>query len=211
MLDETNSLETGGSTRFPQLARFRLIAFRAMKNCQQNKTERKAVMNAALKSPATAPGPKAPKRLKEKILLVDDDPAIRQLLTRLLAEEGYVVISAANGVEAVERTESTKFDLALLDLNMPVMDDWEAFQKIKSKNPLLPFIVITARPNQLFPAAGSGTGALMDKPLDLPKLFNTIRTLINEPAKVRLARMVGRPAEFHYVPPKADEPERRAG
>lgn len=168
-------------------------------------------MNAAIKSPATAPGPKAPERMKEKILLVDDDPAIRQLLTRLLTEEGYVVISAANGVEAVERADSTKFDLALLDLNMPVMDGWETFEKITTKNPLLPFIVITARPNQLFPAVASGTGALMEKPLDMPKLFNTIRALLNEPAKVRLARMVGRPAEFHYVPPKADEPERHAG
>lgn len=167
--------------------------------------------DAALKSPLTAPSPKTLERVKDKILLIDDDPAIRQLLTRLLTEEGYIVVSAANGVEAVESADSTKFDLVLLDLNMPVMDGWETFEKITSKNPLLPFIVITARPNQLFPAVASGTGALMEKPLDLPKLFNTIRSLLNEPAKVRLARMVGRPAEFHYVPPKADGSERHAG
>ena len=168
-------------------------------------------MNAVLTSPSTASGSKPSHQTNEKILLVDDDPAIRQLLTRLLAEEGYIVLSAANGLEAIELANNTKFDLALLDLNMPVMDGWETFEQITTKNPLLPFIVITARPNQLFPAVASGTGALMEKPLDLPKLFNTIRALLNEPTKVHLARMVGRPAEFHYVPPKEDGYEGRAG
>jgi CheY-like chemotaxis protein len=158
-------------------------------------------MNAALKSPSTAPSLKASQQMKEKILLIDDDPGIRQLLTRLLTEEGYIVLSAANGIEALELAGATQFDLVLLDLNMPVMDGWETFEKITSKKPLLPFIVITARPNQLFPALASGTGALMEKPLDLPKLINTIRTLLKESTKVRLARMAGRPAEFFYVPP----------
>src|SRR5882724_2253848 len=162
---------------------------------------KKTVMNAALKSPSTAPGSKALQAMKEKMLLVDDDPAIRQLLTRLLAEEGYIVLSAANGLEAVELVNATQFDLVLLDLNMPVMDGWETFEKISANHPLLPFVVITARPNQLFPALASGTGALMEKPLDLPKLFNTIRTLLKEPPEVRLARMTGRPADFFYAPP----------
>jgi len=166
-------------------------------------------MNAALKSPATAPSPKVSQQ--NKILLVDDDPAIRQLLGRLLTEEGYIVLLAANGIEALEIAGTAKFDLVLLDLNMPFMDGWDTFEKISSKNPLLPFVVITARPNQLFPALASGTGALMEKPLDLPKLFNTISTLLKESPTVRLARMMGRPAEFFYVPPKSDEPEKHAG
>lgn len=168
-------------------------------------------MNSVMETSFTAPDLKTGRQAKWKILLIDDDPAIRQLLNRLLTEEGYIVVSAANGFEAIEMTNNTQFDLVLLDLNMPLLDGWDTFQEISKKNPLMPFIVITARPNQLFPAVASGTGALMEKPLDLPKLFNTIRALLSEPAKVHLARMVGRPAEFHYVPPKEDEYEGRTG
>ena len=157
-------------------------------------------MNATLEPPA-APAPKTAGQMKNKILLVDDDPGIRQLLGRLLAEEGYTVLLAGDGLEAIEMARATPFDLVLLDLNMPVMDGWDTFEEISKKNPLLPFVVITARPNQLFPALASGTGALMEKPLDLPKLFNTIRTLLKEPPEVRLARMTGRPADFFYAPP----------
>ena len=66
----------------------------------------------------------------------------------------------------------------------------------------MPIIVITARPNQRFTALAAGIGALMEKPLDLQKLFATIRELLDEPADVRIARLAGRPSEFHYVPPK---------
>jgi len=168
-------------------------------------------MNSVLETPVTAPSLKAGRQTKWKILLIDDDPAIRQLLNRLLTEEGYIVVSAANGFEAIEMANSTQFDLVLLDLNMPMLDGWDTFQELSKKNPLMPFIVITARPNQLFPAVASGTGALLEKPLDFPKLFSTIHALLNEPPKVHLARIVGRPAEFHYVPPKEDEYVGRTG
>lgn len=168
-------------------------------------------MNSLLETRLTEPSLKAERHSRRKILLIDDDPAIRQLLNRLLTEEGYNVMSAANGFEAIEMTNSTQFDLVLLDLNMPLLDGWDTFQEISKKNPLMPFIVITARPNQLFPAVASGTGALLEKPLDFPKLFSTIHALLNEPAKVHLARMVGRPAEFHYVPPKEDGDEVHTG
>jgi DNA-binding NtrC family response regulator len=162
-------------------------------------------MDLALKPPLAAPDPKVLQQ--KKILLIDDDPAMRQVLARLLAEEDYGVLPAANGIEALELVNNTQFDLALLDLNAPDMEGWNAFEKISSKNALLPFVVITAHPNQLFPAVDLNIGTLMEKPLDLPKLFHTIRNLLKEPPEVRLARMAGRPAEFHYVPPKAGKPE----
>ena len=141
------------------------------------------------------------KPAKQKILLVDDDPAIRQILLRLLTDENYSVIPAANGVEASAFAEVTKFDLVLLDLNMPIKDGWETFEQLSAQNPLLPFILITARPNQLFPALASGVGALLEKPLDFVKLFSTIRTLLEEPEDARLARYMGRSSVFSYIPP----------
>src|SRR5580658_3185136 len=125
---------------------------------------------------------------KATILLADDDPAIRQILYRLLADEGYHVITAANGEEAIELVLMTEIDLLLLDLNMPVKDGWTAFEQISTNYPSLPIILITARPNQLFPALASGAGALLEKPLDFVKLFHTIQNLLEEPAEVRKAR-----------------------
>jgi CheY-like chemotaxis protein len=165
-------------------------------------------MNAIIEMPAPVAKPKAMKPAKQKILLVDDDPAIRQILLRLLAEEDYIVLTAANGVEALELVNVTKFDLVLLDLNMPVKNGWETFEQLSTKNPLLPVILITARSNQFFPALASGVGALLEKPLDFVKLFHTIQTLLKESAEARLARCMGRPAAFHYIPPKPGDLEK---
>lgn len=158
-------------------------------------------MTLPLHSPLAAGETGASHRCGEKILLVDDDSAIRQMLARLLREEGYHVTLAASGVEALDRVNAERFNLVLLDLNMPVKDGWETYEQLTSKNPLMPVVVITARPNQRFTALAAGTGALMEKPLDLPKLIRTIRELLDEPDEIRVARMTGRPAEFHYVPP----------
>ena len=163
-------------------------------------------MNALLKSPLPVTPSETPQQLKEKILLVDDEPAVRQMLSRLLTGEGYDVVPAINGVEAVELASHANFDLLLLDLNMPGLDGWETFEQVTEKNPLLPVIVITARPNQRFTALAAGIGALMEKPLDLHKLFATIRGLLDETDGVRIARMAGRPSEFRFVPPTMNEP-----
>jgi putative two-component system response regulator len=151
-------------------------------------------MIATLEMPAAAAKPKTTRGSKrKKILLVDDDPAIRQILLRLLAEEGYFVVTAANGQEALEFASIIQFDLVLLDLNMPVKDGWETFQKICDNNPMLAIILITARPNQFSPAQAAGVGAWLEKPLDFTKLFFTIHSLLEEPMEVRLARSLSQP------------------
>jgi len=144
-------------------------------------------------------------RAKERILLVDDDPAIRRMLTRLLAGEGYNVSPATNGAEALEFARRADFDLVLLDLNMPRLNGWETYERLNSQKAPPPVIVITARPNQHFTAQAAGIGALMEKPLDLQKLLTTIRDLLDEPDDVRMARMAGRLSEFHYIPPLTRE------
>jgi DNA-binding response OmpR family regulator len=155
-------------------------------------------MNVTLEMDAPA---KVPNTTKQKILLVDDDPAIRQILVRLLSEENFTALTAANGVEALALSSTVKFDLVLLDLNMPVKNGWETFEQMSARDPLLPIILITARPNQFFPALASGVGALLEKPLDFTKLFQTIHDLLEEPEEERLARLSGRSAAFSYIPP----------
>jgi len=124
------------------------------------------------------------------------------MLRRVLENEEYLVRSASTGTEALHIAAEEYIDLVLLDLNLPGENGWEVFERLTAENPTMPVIVITARSNQIFPALASGVGALMEKPLDLPKLLLTIAELLAEPVEVRQARAAGRAAEFHYLPPK---------
>lgn len=155
-------------------------------------------MNAMLENRATE-SLRSTRRPNKQILLVDDDAAIRRIIPRLLADEGYFAHSAANGERALQLADAIEFDLVLLDLCMPVQDGWQTLEQLLAKNPALPVIIITARPNQFFTALASGVGALLEKPLDITRLFKTIRELLAETPTERLARTAGQPAPFHYI------------
>ncbi len=143
--------------------------------------------------------------LKHRLLVVDDDPSVREMLARVLTGEDYLVLPAASGSQALKIAAATQVDLVLLDLNMPEQSGWDTFERLTAEDPLVPIIIITARSNQLFAALASGVGALLEKPLDFPKLLQTIRHLLTESAESRLARMAGKPAEFHYLPAQPND------
>lgn len=144
--------------------------------------------------------PRAPSSRSKRILLADDDPGVRGSLTRVLQSEGFLVLPAPNGEEAIQLASASKVDLVLLDLNMPVRNGWDVFEHLTTENPLLPVVIITARQNQLFTALGAGAGALLEKPLDIPVLLQTISALLAESSETRLARLAGRSAAFFYRP-----------
>jgi CheY-like chemotaxis protein len=134
------------------------------------------------------------------ILLVDDDPTVRDSLSNVLVTEGYSVIPAKNGQQALDLANQLPADLVLLDLCMPVMNGWDTFERLTAEHPLLPVIIATARPNQLFTAVSAGAGALLEKPMDIPTLLRAIKLLLLETAEQRMARLIGKRAEFHYLP-----------
>lgn len=134
-----------------------------------------------------------------KILLVDDDESVLASLSAVLVSQGYEVVVAKNGHEAIEHFRAGLADLALLDLKMPVKGGWDAFEQLTGYNPLIPVILITARPDQYPLAAAAGVAALMEKPLDIALLLETIRDLLAEPPDMRLARMTGRPPITRYL------------
>ncbi|HAO80674.1 MAG TPA: hypothetical protein DCQ92_17220, partial [Verrucomicrobia subdivision 3 bacterium] len=74
------------------------------------------------------------------------------------------------------------------------------FERLSAEHPLVPVIIATARPNQLFTALGAGVGALLEKPLDIPHLLTTIRRLLEESSEARLRRLVGQGAPIDYRP-----------
>ena len=124
-----------------------------------------------------------------KILLADDDEEVLAALKDVLRSEGYGVITARNGREAVAHFYEGHIDIALLDLNMPVKGGWDTFERLTTIHPLLPIIVITAGPDQYPLAVAAGVGALMEKPLDLPLLLQAIQDLLSEPTERRLSRL----------------------
>jgi len=147
--------------------------------------------------------PAADKLNKPKVLLVDDDVSVLAALSGVLRDEGYDVIQASDGHEAIRNFKAVGgTDLVLLDLCMPVKGGWETFELLTARNPLLPVIVITARPGQYVTAAAAGVAALMEKPLDIPELLETMRKLLAEPRETRLARLAGKnPHTLHIEAP----------
>jgi len=127
--------------------------------------------------------------MKAKILLADDDAGVRETLGRVLKSEDYEVVLAKTGREAAAKFVADLPDLVLLDLNMPDRDGWEAFALMEHSRPLVPVIVITARPQQYQHAAELGIDALMEKPLDLPLLLVTIGDLLAESEAERVQRL----------------------
>lgn len=83
--------------------------------------------------------------LKPRILIVEDNADLRRLYAIGLNQRGFEVKLAANGAEAVDRVESDRPDLILLDLIMPVMDGWEVLQRVNppERNDHIPIIVIS--------------------------------------------------------------------
>jgi DNA-binding response OmpR family regulator len=133
---------------------------------------------------ATSVGPE-----RNCVLLVDDDPAIREFLGRALKAENYDVVFARDGQEAASKYLIVPYDLVLLDLSMPRMDGWEAFHLIHQRSPLLPIIILTALPRQYSRAVAARADALMEKPLDMPLFLQTIRDLLAQSAGERVARL----------------------
>src|SRR5690242_2760946 len=79
-----------------------------------------------------------------KILIVDDDPHIRELAHIFLAREGFDILEAGDGVEALAKLEEVKVDLVIMDIMMPNMDGWELCRQIRQYYDI-PLLMLTAK------------------------------------------------------------------
>jgi len=152
-------------------------------------------MNPSNKSIATVT-----QTTQKTLLLVDDDLSVLEMVGRVLAGEGYRVLCAATGPEALHIAEENPIDAVLLDLNMPGQSGWDTFEQLTARDPTIAVVIITARANQIFTALGAGVGALVEKPVDFPTLIKTVKTLIEESPETRVGRLAGHRTNFHYLP-----------
>ena len=117
-----------------------------------------------------------------KILLVEDNEMNRDMLSRRLERKGYEVVIAVNGQEGVELVSSTRPDLILMDLSLPIIDGWEATRRIKADPATagIPVIALTAHAmaEDRVKAMAAGCDDFDIKPVDLPRLLKKIDTLL---------------------------------
>lgn len=119
---------------------------------------------------------------KGKILVVDDEVNITQILEFSIGAEGYEVISAANGEEAIDKARREQPDLIILDIMMPKIDGYEACRILKS-NPLtksIPVVLLTAKGRDIDKRLGYEVGATdyIVKPFSPNKLIERIHQLL---------------------------------
>ena len=117
------------------------------------------------------------------MLVVEDDEAIRRLVSMTLFEHGYEVLSAANGAVALERVREHQPDVILLDMNMPIMDGWEFSRRYRELNvpapgvrqaAVAPVIVMTAAVAAQARAEQIGADDYVAKPFDLDELIEVV-------------------------------------
>ncbi|MET7379627.1 response regulator transcription factor [Streptomyces sp. NPDC005526] len=116
----------------------------------------------------------------QRILIVDDEPAVREALERSLAFEGYGTEVAVDGADALEKAAVYRPDLVVLDIQMPRMDGLTAARRIRGTGDMTPILMLTARDTVGDRVTGLDAGAddYLVKPFELDELFARIRALL---------------------------------
>ena len=117
-----------------------------------------------------------------KILLVEDNEMNRDMLSRRLERRGYEVVIAVDGQQGVDLAQSTRPDLILMDMSLPVIDGWEATRQLKAMEIMtgVPIIALTAHAmsGDREKALEAGCDDYDTKPIELPRLLGKIETLL---------------------------------
>ena len=140
----------------------------------------------ALESPSASrrPSRRGEANAGTSVLVVDDDKDIRESLAQVLADEGFRVKVAANGLEALEEIARTPPDVVLLDLMMPIVTGWEVLDRLARAGSKVPVIVLSACDAQV-------CVDVIRKPIELSNLLDLlslIRERASDSQKMRAAR-----------------------
>jgi len=124
-------------------------------------------------------GRATPSRVDEPLLLVEDDPSLREMTQLGLAPAGFVVSTAGDGAHALERVLADPPDLVVLDLMLPTLDGLEVYRRIRARLQI-PIVIVTARSDPTDVVVGLELGAddYVTKPFDLPVLVARCRAVL---------------------------------
>lgn len=115
-----------------------------------------------------------------KILVVDDDVHIRELITLFLRNEGFEIVVAKDGAEALEIVEKSQIDLVILDIMMPRLDGWELCREIRRMDLNMPLLMVTVKGESAQKVKGFqlGTDDYLTKPFDPLELVMRVKALL---------------------------------
>jgi two-component system response regulator MprA len=114
-----------------------------------------------------------------RVLVVDDDAAIRQVIVFALSDEGFEVDQARDGLAALQAVDRQHPDLILLDMRMPGMDGWEFVKRYRElPHPQAPIIVLTAAQDVAQRGADVNAAGYLSKPFDLDTLLERVSALV---------------------------------
>jgi len=109
-------------------------------------------------------------KIGKRVLVVDDDASIRELLSTVLQDDGYEVVPAANGEDALAVCARWRPDVIVLDLMMPVMDGWTFAKRLRERDDI-PIVVLSAANDLERHAKSVGAIEVIGKPFDLDQLI----------------------------------------
>jgi CheY-like chemotaxis protein len=120
-----------------------------------------------------------------KVLLVEDNEMNRDMLSRRLARQGYVVVIATDGADGIAMAGSEAPDLVLMDMSLPVVDGWEATRRLKAdpRTSAIPVIALTAHAMAADEqrARDAGCDDYDTKPIDMTRLVGKMERLLRGP------------------------------
>ena len=135
----------------------------------------------------------------KRILVVDDEPTIRELIADALREAGYLAETAANGAQALRQLQRHRPDAIILDLMMPVLDasGFRELLRLDARAAQIPILVVSATYDVEEAAKRLGATACLRKPFELDELIGTVARLVGrlDPAELEARRGAGSEAE----------------
>jgi DNA-binding response OmpR family regulator len=147
-------------------------------------------------------------REQARILLVDDEQAVQTLLTYPLRKEGYEVVGAADGLEALDRFSEERFDLVVLDIMLPKLDGIEVCRRLRTRSQV-PIIMLTAKGDEIDKVAGLEMGAddYITKPFSVREFRSRVKAALRRGNMAGTTVAGGEPIEVGDL---EIDPERRS-
>jgi DNA-binding response OmpR family regulator len=137
--------------------------------------------------------------MKKRILVIDDDVSVRDALKKILNTSGYSVKLASDGREGADSLARDKFDLLVLDLDLPNVSGFDILDVAAERDASLPILILTAMADQCETGSVAGADAVLEKPPDVWLLMNTIERLLAETPAERLERLAHGPPPSHSL------------
>ena len=116
---------------------------------------------------------------RRAVLVVDDEPAVRELVVGVLSDEGYEVVEAVDGAEAIQALDTQRppaghLSVVLLDMMLPRVDGAAVLRHLTERGDSVPVVAMSASPQHLAVAAASGAQVTLAKPFDLAELLTVV-------------------------------------